>query len=224
MTATLLLTRPEAQSRAFAEQLGTEARVVIAPVMAIVGTGAQPDLSGYRGVILTSANALRFLPGLQGVQAWCVGERTGEAARARGAQVMRVADDAEALVAGFEGTGPLLHLRGEHARGKVAERLTSAGIETHETVIYRQEARDLSPEARALIEGEEKVVLPLFSPRSAALVGGQIVHVGPGLEVIAMSPAVAEAWRKATGAEVAEVCEKPTSTEMRMRTARRLRG
>lgn len=224
MTATLLLTRPEAQSLAFAEDLGAEARVVIAPVMAIVGTGARPDLAGYRGVILTSANALRFLPGLQGVRAWCVGERTAEAAMAQGAQVMRVADDAEALVAGFEGTGPLLHLRGEHVRGKVAQRLTSVGIETHEAVIYRQEARDLSPEARALIEGEDEVVLPLFSPRSAALVGGQIGHVGPGLEVIAMSPAVAEAWRKASGAAAAEVCDKPTSAEMRRRTVRRLRG
>ncbi|SMH44424.1 uroporphyrinogen-III synthase [Maritimibacter sp. HL-12] len=223
MTATLLLTRPEAQSRAFAEKLGTGAPVVIAPVMEIVGTGVQPDLSTYHGVILTSANALRFLPGLHGVRAWCVGEHTAGAARAQGAQVMRVADDAEDLLAGFNGSGPLLHLRGEHARGNVAQRLTSAGIVTHEAVIYRQVPRELTDEARRLIEGEGKVILPLFSPRSAVLLAKQVMRIGSGLEVIAISPAVAEAWCAETGSEAIEVCERPTGAEMRARTVARLR-
>ncbi|GGD21072.1 uroporphyrinogen-III synthase [Sinisalibacter lacisalsi] len=224
MTATLLLTRPEAQSRAFSKPFEDVADLVIAPVMDIVGTGALPALTEYRGVILTSANALRFVPRLQGVPAWCVGARTAEAARAHGADIMRVADDAESLLTGFDGAGPLLHIRGEHARGNVAERLTSSGIETHEVVIYRQEERKLTDRARALIQGEDEVILPLFSPRSAALVGSQVVRVGPGLVVIAMSPAVAEAWHEATGAEAVEVCARPTSEEMRNRVARRLRG
>jgi len=224
MTATLLLTRPEAQSRAFAAGLGALERVVISPVMEIVETGLRPDLARYRGVILTSANAVRFAPGLQGVPVWCVGARTAEAAQAHGAQVMQVADDAERLLAGFDGTGPLLHLRGEHARGKVAERLTLAGIDTHEAVIYRQVARDLTPEARQLIEGEDKLILPLFSPRTAALVGRQVARIGSSLEVIAISPAVAEAWHAETGAQVAEICDRPTGEEMRARIGHRLRG
>lgn len=224
MTATLLLTRPEAQSRAFAEELGAGVRIVIAPVLEIVETGVRPDLADYCGVILTSANAVRFASGLKGVRAWCVGDRTAKAAQARGAQVMRVADDAEDLLAGFDGTGPLLHLRGENARGNVAERLTLAGIETYEAVIYRQDSCELTRQARGLIEGEDKVILPLFSPRSAALVGKQVARVGSGLEVIAMSPAVAEAWRAETGARALEVCDRPTGAEMRARTAQRLRG
>jgi uroporphyrinogen-III synthase len=208
MTPTLVLTRPEAQSRELAAAL-PGLPVVTAPVMEITATGAAVDLGRYAGVILTSANGVAEGPDLHGIRAYCVGKRTAEAARACGAEVALVARDAADLVARFEGGGPVLHLRGEHARGDIAERLSSAGIETHEAVVYRQDARPLTAEAKALIEGEAPVVLPLYSPRSAALVAAQLARVGPLVQVIAMSPAVAEAWGRP-----AEVCEHPTGAEM----------
>ena len=223
MTPTLVLTRPEAQSRAMAAEFADSARVVNAPVMHISGAGARVDLSGYGGVILTSANAVDFAPALDGIRVYCVGNRTADAARARGAEIVLVAQDADALVRECESPGPLIHLRGEHARGDVAKRLSLAGIETHEAVIYRQQARPLSKEARALIEGEARVILPLFSPRSARLVGEQVERVGPQVAAIAMSPAVASAWEAATGRS-AEVCAEPTGQEMRARISAKLRG
>ena len=223
MTPTLVLTRPDAQSRALAAEFGAGVRVVVSPILEIQGTEAQMDLAGYAGVILTSANAVRFGPELAGVRADCVGKVSAAAAQGVGAVIGAVAENADALVGLIEGPGPLLHLRGEHARGAVAERLSSAGIETHEAVVYRQVARGLTDEARAAIEGDAPVVLPLYSPRSARLVGAGVSRLGPGLRVIAMSQAVGEAWARATGG-AAEVCVTPSGAEMSRRIRAALRG
>lgn len=213
MTTTLVLTRPEAQSREIAAALGKSVPVIISPVMQIVAAGRVPEIADYAGVVLTSANALAHAPDLRGKPAYCVGERTAQAARKAGAEIRLVARDADDLVARFEGPGPLLHLRGEHVRGHIAERLRSAGIETDSMVVYRQESLPLTPEAKAVIEGPNPVVLALYSPRSASLVGERIGRPGPALHTIAMSEAVARAWHAQTGGE-AEVVPVPTGDAM----------
>ncbi|MEZ5720919.1 MAG: uroporphyrinogen-III synthase [Paracoccaceae bacterium] len=217
----LVLTRPEAQSRALAAELGGAAPVIVAPILEIVCAEDPPDPTAFSGVILTSANAVRCGPALAGVDAHCVGDSTAEAARRAGAIVRTVARDADDLVSRISGPGPLLHLRGEHARGAVAERLTAAGIRTEEAVVYAQRPVALSAEARAAIEGDAPAVLPLFSPRSARLVGAT-VRPGPGLQVIAMSPAVAGAWREATGGG-AEISDAPSGAAMLARIVAALR-
>ncbi|GKY86502.1 uroporphyrinogen-III synthase [Sinisalibacter aestuarii] len=223
MTPTLVLTRPEAQSREIAAALGGSVPVIVSPVMRIAAAGPVPRLDGYAGVILTSANALDFVPRLDDVPAWCVGVRTADAARAAGADLRLVATDAEEFIARFDGAGPLLHLRGEHARGKIAERLSLAGTETDEAVIYRQERLPLSGAALAALSGAAPVILPLYSPRSARLVGAQIDRVGPNVGVIAMSPAVAQAWNDETGGDAA-VVDTPTGTAMLDAIRAALRG
>lgn len=221
MTPTLVLTRPEAQSRALASALDVEAQVIVAPIMDIVCSERRPDLGPFAGVILTSANAVRCGPALTGIKAHCVGERTAAAARDAGAEVLTVARDADDLVRRSPGPGPLLHLRGEHARGDVAQRLSAAGIQTGEAIVYAQKARALSEAARRAIEGGEPTVLPLFSPRSARLVGAK-VRPGKGVHVIAMSPAVARAWRDVTGGDT-ETCAAPTREVMLARIIAALR-
>lgn len=216
MTATLVLTRPDPQARALADALDVAGPVIISPILEIVDGGAEPDLSRYAGVVLTSANAVRFAPGLDGMTAHCVGAGTAASARDAGAQIGVVAADADRLVAALTGPGPLLHLRGEHARGSVAQRLTEADIQTDELVVYRQLARPLTARARAMLEGEEAVVLPLYSPRSARLVATAVTRIGSNVRTIAMSPAVADAWREATG-RAAEICAAPTGAEMQRR-------
>lgn len=217
----LVLTRPEAQSRALAAELDGLAEVIVAPIMEIVCAQVAPDPARFAGVILTSANAVRCGPALTGVVAHCVGESTADAARQVGATVLTVARDADDLVARIAGPGPLLHLRGEHARGAVARRLTEAGIRTAEAVVYAQKALALTDAARRAIEGEAPAVLPLFSPRSARLVGAT-VRPGPGLQVIAMSQAVARAWHEATGGG-AELSAAPTGAAMSERIVAALR-
>jgi uroporphyrinogen-III synthase len=219
---TLILTRPEAQSRALAELFADQADVVISPVMQIIAGGDVPDLARYRGMILTSANAVPFLPDLTGLRIYCVGKRTGEAATEAGGEVELIALDADDLVARLTDPGPLIHLHGEHVRGYVAERLNSAEIETVSAEIYRQEAIGLTPKAKTLIEGNLPVVLPLYSPRSARLIAEQVSGTGEDLHAIAMSAAVEEAWKAATGRD-AEIVPEPTGEAMHARIAAALR-
>lgn len=206
---TVILTRPrEASERVAAALSGID--VIVSPVTEIEGTGASVDPAEFAGLILTSAHAVSFVPDLAGVPVYCVGVRTAEAS---GGDVRLVARDADDLVQRIEAEGPLLHARGRETRGEVAERLNSAGIETHECEVYAQIARDLSPEAKAALEGQDRVILPLWSPRSAERVANQLATIGSNLHVIALSPAVAAAWASATGGR-SEVCTDPNGDEM----------
>lgn len=220
---TLLLTRPETQARRFADQvraaLGEKLPIVISPILAIVPKGDLPPLAGFSALIFTSENAVRIAAqqaDLAGRRAYCVGARTAEAARALGMDTLSADGDADALVALIwreNPNGKLLHLRGHDTRGAVAERLNLAGIETECTEIYRQDPRALSGEARALLNDGGRVILPLFSPRSARLAGVEIAGARSYVHAIALSPAVARSWAAAGGGE-ADICARPDAAAM----------
>ena len=225
----LLLTRPEAQSRRVLadvqEAMGEEIACLISPVLEIEKRDVGVKLDGYAGLILTSVNGVAAAPDLVGRRVHCVGARTGEAARERGADVGVVALDAARLVERILETGapaPLLHLRGEHARGEIAQTLSSTGIETHEAVVYAQDAVDMTRDAIRLIEGDGPLVLPLYSPRSARLVG-KAARPGAKVHVIALSEAVAQEYASVTGRD-AEICASPEGHVMIERIAAALRG
>ncbi len=225
----LLLTRPRAASErlraALEAALGAPVRAILSPAMEIVATGPAPDLSGAAALIFTSANGVRFAGGLHGRGAYVVGARTAGAVHATGGEVLHQAPDSAALLdhlTAHPPQGALLWLRGRHARGDIAGKLAAAGIPATETVIYDQRALALSPEMLAALQGEHRAILPLYSPRSAALVGGAMARPGRGLRTIALSPAVARAWRQAVGGE-SEVCTRPVGDEMQRRILAALR-
>lgn len=200
MDPILLLTRPEAQSRAFAEACraaGFAGEVIVSPVLAIVPRAAQA-LPEEAVLVFTSANGVAAAgAGLQGRRAWAVGGATAQAARAAGMECRAAAGDADALVAAILADppgAPLLHLRGAHARGRVAPRLAEAGLRAAERVVYDQQALPLSAAARAALAGARPVILPLFSPRSARLVAAAAGPAAAPLHVLAFSGAVARAW------------------------------
>ncbi len=145
-----------------------------------------------RGAIFTSANGVLPAP-RPGMPAWCVGDETSRAARAAGWSGLSAGKDAEALVARILAdcpNGPLCHFRGVHSRGRVAQRLTDAGIATTERIVYDQRPEVLTERARQVLEQPGAVILPLFSPNSANF----FVHqAGSGASwfVAAMSPAIA---------------------------------
>jgi uroporphyrinogen-III synthase len=204
----LLLTRPRAQSERFAREtlaaLGREVPVVIAPLIEILPRGLTIDPGGAAGLIFTSENGVAAFAGIDARRhwpVWCVGERTAQAARAAGfARVELGGGDAEALLAGILAArrrGPLLHLRGQHAAGDLVGRLTAAGLPATAAVVYDQRACALPAEARALLaDPAEDLLLPLFSPRSAALLvkAAAAAVTEARLHPVAISMATAEVW------------------------------
>jgi len=156
--------------------------------------------------------------------AWCVGAHTAAVARTLGFAATAAGADAEALVAALSArppAAPLLHPRGVHARGDIAARLSAAGIPTAEVVVYDQRALPLSPAALAAAAGSAPLVVPLFSPRTAALAAAGLRGAAAPLRAAAISPAVAEAWARAGGTPAA-VAVRPDAAAMLALTARLL--
>ncbi len=198
---TLLLTRPLPQSERFAAMVGEtlpDLPVVISPILRIVPADT-PELRDGEDVILTSANALGVIDPnlLTGRTAYCVGDRTAEAAKAAGMHAVSADGDADALVRLLQSipvAEPLVHLRGRHSRGDVAGSLVRAGLDVREIVVYDQQPASLTPEARVLLNKTAPVILPLFSARSAALLSEAACDSRAALAVIAISKVAASAW------------------------------
>ena len=194
---TLLMTRPEAQGRAFLTALQDAAGPVAAvqsPLLEIEPRDWQPRRA-YRHVVITSANALPALARAPGLPVLAVGPRTAALARDAGHPAQEFGGDVEALFRAITDTppeGPLIHLRGEVSRGDLAERLTQAGIETDQAVVYRQRPRPLTAAALTLLAGSAPVLAPVFSPRTGALLAEAGPFMAP-LDLVAISPAAAEA-------------------------------
>jgi uroporphyrinogen-III synthase len=149
----LLLTRPRPAARRFLdaceEALWEPIPAILSPVLAIrpllLEVGERPA-----ALILTSENGAARAGelGLAGLPAWCVGPRTAQAAREAGLEAVEAGPDAEGLLAALLAArpqGPLLHLRGEHARGDLAPRLRAGGLEAREAVAYAQDPRPPTP-------------------------------------------------------------------------------
>ncbi len=180
MACSILITRPEPAAGDFAAQLrarlGSGVRIVTSPIMRIERlTDALPDLSGAGTLVLTSvhaAAALGELPAACRPVCYCVGAATAAAARAAGFAAVDGGGDAGSLLARLladRPPGPVRYLRGEHVAADLVADLSAAGYETAETVVYRQRPHPLSAEAETLLSGGAPVIVPLFSPRSAAL-------------------------------------------------------
>ena len=107
---TLLLTRPRAQSEAFAEALAERLpgrfRPVISPLLEIVPLPAPLDLADVQGLIFTSANGVEQFAARtpdRSLPAWCVGDDDRRRGAARAGFAARSADgdvaDLAALIA-----------------------------------------------------------------------------------------------------------------------------
>lgn len=200
--APLLVTRPQAQAERFAAdfaaRFGRQTQVVISPLVRVrhLPLAVRPDR--YAGLLFTSENGVAAFAAQVADRhwpVWCVGARTTARARAAGFTATSADGDAAALLALLRQTAPpepLLHLCGEHTVGDLANALNSAGIETFSAPIYAQDALALSPDARALLQGRKPVLVPLFSPRTAALFQTGITGPVCPLLIAALSQAVAD--------------------------------
>ncbi|MBF9034970.1 uroporphyrinogen-III synthase [Rhodobacterales bacterium HKCCE2091] len=195
----ILLTRPCAQSERFAETLRGLAEIRIVPLMEIVTTGPLPDLSTAAGLIFTSENGVRAFAELsprRDLPSWAVGGRTRAAAEAIGLVAREGGGTADTLVDAIlvapPDRGRLWHLRGTHATGDVAARLRDADRDADEAVVYDQRACAPSEPLAPLAVGR-RVVVPLFSPRSARLFAGAVGSGDGDWVPVCLSEAVAAA-------------------------------
>ncbi len=201
----LLLTRPEKQSLRFAAmveaQLGPVFRPIISPLLDIVTIAGPIPTDGVGALVFTSENGvLSFLAqsDARDIPAWCVGNRTQDVARQGGLDARSANGDLDALLALLTTQNvptPVLYLHGETQHGDLAAMLNQRGIETYERVVYRQQSRPLSTDAVAALTGNDWVIAPLFSVRTAQLFRATAEALGATATVIALSAAVAENMR-----------------------------
>ncbi|WP_342586077.1 uroporphyrinogen-III synthase [Leisingera sp. ANG-M1] len=194
------MTRPLAAAKRFTAGLPADARaglqVVHAPLIEIRPAGTPVQLDGAKGVIFTSANGVETASRetTARLPAYCVGERTAQAAMETGWTASCAGICADELVAALlqqRPEGPLLHLRGAHARGNIAQRLEDAGLPCREQVVYDQVLLPLTEEAQAVLSAQNDVIVPLFSPRTARHFAN-LCGDAANLHLIALSQAVAE--------------------------------
>ena len=215
---TLLLTRPDAQSREFLADcegvLGRRLPAVIAPVMQILDVGDIPDLDLFKSILVTSSHGVRRLGeggGLRGRQVFSVGEVTAALARESGATARALgADVAEFLTATSRLVPPCLYARGRHVRVDLRAELEALGVECTEAIVYDQVAQPIGRAGAALLAGNAPVIAPVFSTRSAELLCASAEIRAP-VTVLAMSEAVAAAW---TGGGEVKIVPEPTSAAM----------
>ncbi len=175
---TLLLTRPKAQSWALVKEIETgfpdKAACLVSPMMAITPVGDLPDTSKFQAVLFTSVNGVQAFVDLGGMaeKCYCVGGRTTQMAQAAGLDATS-ANGAAAELVTLVATdlnaedGPLLHIRGEHTAGDIADNLTTHGFTVEQAVLYRQQACALTEAARQALAQGDVQGLPLYSPLTA---------------------------------------------------------
>lgn len=196
----MLITRPEPQAGRFAaalaERFGPAVAPLVAPLMAAEWRAPTlPPGGPFAAVVLTSETGAQAAgPWRQALpaRAFCVGEATAAAARARGFAPDLVAADAAALARALRALpdpGPLVWLRGEDAAADLAALLP--GLHLAQAVVYAQRPCPLSAEARALLARPGAVAVPLFSPRSARLFLAAAAAPVATLLPVAISPRTA---------------------------------
>ncbi len=219
----LLMTRPRAASERFVAQLPirVQERVtpIYSPLLEIHPTSARVKTKGVSGIIFSSANGVNAAASMnvtRKVPAFCVGPATTVSAQAAGWTARMMGETAEELVAGLlnlRPATPLLHLRGEHSRGNVAERLTQSGLTTYEQAIYQQNLLDFTDQARAAMCENTPVIAPIFSPRTARQFADLWSGSAP-IWVAAISEATAEPLKTLKYKRL-RIAKKPTPKKMR---------
>ena len=222
MPPTILITRPERSAVEFADQLrarlGCGVPIVLSPLMRIEPVGQLPDLRCVKTLIFTSRHGVEAFANLtdrRDFGCYAVGDATAEAVRKIGMDARAgtgFGKDLARQIKNGQVETPCLHIRGQHAAVDIAKELNKAGIETDEAVLYRQIAQPLGPMAIRLLDGEDPVILPLFSPRSARLFFDQC-KAGAPVMIAAISDNVARAVPERR-AKTLQVAARPDANAM----------
>ena len=130
------------------------------------------------------------------------------------------AEDLIRQLGGETPPGPWLHISGEELRVDLAATLSKAGHPTDQCTAYVQVPQPLNAAAKQAFQSVG-LLLPVFSPRSAAILSGMVPQ-DARVEVFALSEAVARAW-PGQNAEIF-VAARPNLGEMLELLELRLKG
>lgn len=217
MTRTLLLTRPKADAERLAAAFGEGVDVIVAPVLKIAYLDGEIARGDEQAVMLTSRHAVpsarRLAPD---VPCYCVGDATAAAAREAGLKAVSASGAMPDLVGILlrDGVKSVLYLQGRHTRPDTAQRLASADIQARSVVVYDQVERAWKPKEIEKIAKAEAIVLPVFSPRSAALIAPRLDNFSGDLTIVAISDAAAQAWDGSAKAKIV-IADRPDAQSMR---------
>ncbi|KQP80978.1 uroporphyrinogen-III synthase [Methylobacterium sp. Leaf117] len=171
--------RPEPGATRTGDRLaGLGHRPLVAPVLAVVPTGAKLPEGAFAGLILTSANAVQALAAqdrdrLRAVPIFAVGARTGALARQAGFRDVRVAAGdartlAELVRSVLEPGVTLLHAAGAERKAEPAASLIAAGYRLTVRELYAARIAAALPGAVAEALGADALDAVLhYSRRSA---------------------------------------------------------
>ncbi|MFT6913272.1 MAG: uroporphyrinogen-III synthase [Paracoccaceae bacterium] len=218
----LLLTRPAGQSVRFADAVQTrlgQMCVVVSPILEIVNLPINLTIKPEDMLIFSSQNAVIAFSEFEnasGRLAFCVGDRTAEVARTAGFRVVSASGDVvalERLVQKYAPQGRLWYLCGVHTHGELDKKLREAGYSVKKEIVYQQIEQSFTPVAKNALEGGQPVILPLFSQRSAQLVGDAAIGAKASLWGVFISPTVAKAWQ-GPNFDRAVTAQQPTAVGM----------
>lgn len=190
MTLRVALMRPIEDAKRSAEVLRAGGfQPILAPVMALRATGAQPPHENFEAVLATSANAFAWLSPeararLTKLKLYVAGERTAAAASAAGlGEADEIAPDAAALAASLAARLPrasrLLYLAARDRKSDLESALLAAGHRVVTTEVYLAEARPAWSAAEAQAFSTCGAALH-YSRRSAELTGILAERAGLG--------------------------------------------
>lgn len=228
----VLVTRPAPDNETTAEALAARGiEALLAPMLVYQPLPFRDDEARYRGVILTSANAVRaiaaqpMLQRLQGLPAFAVGARTAQAARDAGFADVRAAEgDAVALreliaVDAAMKRHTLLYLSASDVSRDLAGELGLRGVKVASLPVYRMVALDDFPQAVRDAFAQDAVQAVLhYSRRSAIAFIGAARRTGFEISALALpqlclSEPIAAVLREA-GASRTIVAGAPNETEL----------
>lgn len=195
----IIITRPIDQANVFAaslqDALGVKVDVTLSPLFEI--SYVKADIPEGDLYCVTSQNAIKAVADFGWTcqkPIWTVGDKTAELGRDLGYQAVCCGPDVMALENEIK-----IHAKGQrivYLRGEVVS--TPLGHISNEIIVYRQIPIGLSNQGLALLNREPAVILPLFSARTAAILGNENVDFGRHIAV-AISENVAEVCKNKVG-------------------------
>jgi uroporphyrinogen-III synthase len=155
MVLPVLILRPQPGADEMAAQLAKESFApvlvpVLAPIFEISALPASvPQLSGFSGLIFTSANGVRqfsLLSSERNLPVFAIGPRTAQCAMQAGfCEVQQFEGDRAKLIAALRKDASYLHLHGQHQAGDLCAEAGRAGISCQALAIYRSQAVNILP-------------------------------------------------------------------------------